>query len=70
MKLYKKLHQAAIIGQASNRNQKNLSVFAEKSNFARTFLKLEKRAKSTPGHWHSEAVQRIPPSCDDRQGLK
>ena len=66
----KKLQQATMIGRASNRNQKILSVFAQKSNFARKFLNLEKRAKSTPGHWHSEAVQRIPPSCDDRQGLK
>ena len=70
VKLYKKFHQAAMIGKASNRNQKIPSVFAEKSNFARKIVNLEKRTKSTPGHWYSEAVQKIPPSCDDRQGLK
>ena len=59
-----------MIGRASNSNQKILSVFAEKSNFARKIVNLEKWAKSTPGHWYSEAVQKIPPSCDDRQGLK
>ena len=36
-----------MIGRASNRNQKIQSVFAEKSNFARKFLKWQKRAKST-----------------------
>ena len=48
-----------MIGRASNRNQKILSVFAEKSNFARKILNLEKRAKITPGHLYSEAVQKI-----------
>ena len=59
-----------MIGRASNRSQKILSVFAQKSNFARTILNLEEWAKSTPGHWHSEAVQKIAPSCDDWRGLK
>ena len=35
VKLYKKFHQAAMIGKASNRNQKIPSVFAEKSKFSR-----------------------------------
>ena len=31
----KKCHQAAMIGEASNRNKKILSVFVKKTNFAR-----------------------------------
>ena len=56
VKLYKKFHQAAMIGEASNRNQKILSVFAEKSNFARKNWNFEKRAKRFPGDLYSEAV--------------
>ena len=68
--MYKKCHQAAIIGEASHMNKKILCVFAKKANFARKIEIWKKRIKITPGHWHSEAVQKTSPSCDYWPGLK
>ena len=70
VKLYKKFHQAAMIGKASNRNQKIPSFLLKNQNFHEKFEILKKKGKRAPWHWRSEAVQKISPSCDDWRSLK
>ena len=49
VKLYKKFHQAAMIGKASNRNQKIPSFLLKNQNFHEKFEILKKRAKGPLG---------------------
>ena len=63
-KLYKKFHQAAMIGGALNRNQIILKCFSWKINFFMKKLKFWKTRKNVPGDWYTKAVQKISPGYD------